>query len=146
MEFVMELHVGPELPREADAEGQAPGPRRWKWTIIYDGPQGRQERAYELVERDAAKGLYAIDEKNSIVLPASLIGGALVSAFEVGGTMLVSSDRFDAAGPGPEDDSIVVEIVSFPAGKAESTGQQGDVPEVKGYTPISIQRAVLTRG
>lgn len=150
MSFVMELHIGPELPREAGAkEPPDLGPRRWAWTIIYDGSKSggppRQERSYELLERDAAKGAYEIDEKNSIILPATLIGDALVSPFEIGGSMLLASYRFHANHEGPDDDEIVVEIISIPLANAESTGNAGGVPEVKGYPAASTQRAVLRR-
>lgn len=137
--FSMELRVGEELPRTGDE------PRRWPWTIVYSGVQGRQERAYELVERDAAKGQYAIDEKNSIVLPATHLGGTLVSPFEIAGSMLVSTYRFDAGEPGPEDDAINVEIVTIHLPRPEVTGGREGAPEVKGFTVRTIQRATLRR-
>lgn len=140
MTFMMELHVGPlEAGLAAD-----PKPRR-TWTIIYEGKQGRQERKYHLVDRDGGKGLYEIDERNSIVLPATVVGDALVCPFEIDGTMLVTTYRFDAAGEGPEDDRIVFEIVTFPTAKPENTGGKEGVPEVKGYVAASVQRAVLKR-
>jgi hypothetical protein len=140
MTFTMELRVGP-LEAGLDAD---PKPRR-TWTIVYDGKQGRQERKYHLVDRDAGKGLYEIDERNSIVLPATLVGDALVCPFEVDGSMLVTTYRFDAAGEGPEDDRIIFEIVTFPAAKPENTGGKDGVPEVKGYVAASVQRSVLKR-
>jgi hypothetical protein len=140
MTFTMELHVGPlEAGLAAD-----PKPRR-TWTIIYDGKQGRQERKYHLVDRDAGKGLYEIDEQNSIVLPATLVGESLVCPFEIDGSMLVTTYRFDAAGEGPDDDRIIFEIVTFPTAKPENTGGKDGVPEVKGYVAASVQRAVLKR-
>ncbi|MFM9957581.1 MAG: hypothetical protein ACKVZJ_05875 [Phycisphaerales bacterium] len=146
MRLVMELHIGPKLPRDAStSQPQDTAPRRWKWTIVYDGAEGRQERKYELVERDANQGLYAIDEKNTIVLPVTLIGDALVSPFEIQGKMLVCTYRFDAAGAGPDDDTITVEIVVMPMDSEETSGDQGGVPEVKGYAASSIQRAVMKR-
>ena len=58
-------------------------PGRWSWTIIYEGDGQRQVRPYELVAVDAAAGRYAIDEKNSIVIPLRFLDGTSFSTFEV---------------------------------------------------------------
>lgn len=140
LKLKMELHVGPlEAGLAAD-----PKPRR-TWTIVYDGDRGRQERNYHLVDRDSAKGQYEIDERNSIVLPATLIGDALVCPFEVGGNLLLCTYRFDAAKDGEADDTITLEITTVQSPKPETTGGKDGAPEVKGYPVNSIQLAVLHR-
>lgn len=140
MKFKMELHVG-ALQAGLDAD---PKPRR-PWTIVYEGDQGRQERKYHLVVRDADKGVYEIDERNSIVLPATLVGDSLVCPFEVGGVLLVSTYRFEAAGEGPDDDRIVFEIISVGIRAHDVSGGKDGVPEVKGFPVSSVQRSVLRR-
>jgi hypothetical protein len=55
----MELHITPL---------EAPG--RWTFRIVYNG----EPRDYVLIEVDAGKGLYQVDEQNSIVVDAKLAG------------------------------------------------------------------------
>lgn len=133
MTFTMELRVAPK-PAEAGAA------QRWSWTIIYDGAQGRQERPYTLVAKDPAKGLYEIDEHNSIVLPATLVGDALVSPFDVGGNLLVTSYTLTR-----DPETINFRIFVVASEKPAVTGGKEGVPEVRGYPVSSGQWATLRR-
>ncbi len=133
MRFTMEMNI---------AATEQPG--RFQWTVIYDGSTGRQERPYELVVKDAARGEYAIDEKNSIVLDARLLNGTLYSHFLVEGTRIATRERLEGEGTadGPR---IEVEMIVTRDADATSTGKAEGVPEVLSWMPRSIQRATLRR-
>jgi hypothetical protein len=115
-------------------------PARHAWTIVYDGPAGRQVRAYELVTRDAAAGRYAIDEKNGIVLESSHIDGALYSWFSIAGSNVLVREELvrDAFA----DDAISVEFVTALDRDTKTTGPAG---EARSLVPVSVQRAMLRR-
>ncbi len=130
--FSMELVVGPT----SDAN-------TWDWKIIYDGQAGRQERPYALIVKDAAKGLYEIDERNGIVLPQRLMGNVLRSQFEVMGSRIDAS--YELAGAGTADERIICELVSYRSDQSVTTGGKDNVPEVKGWTPATVQRVVMRR-
>ncbi|MDX2017023.1 MAG: hypothetical protein SFY95_05195 [Planctomycetota bacterium] len=115
---------------------------RWQWTIIYDGAAGRQERAYELVADDEARGLFTVDEKNGIKLPARFIEGVLYSTFEVQGNRI--SMREELQSPGTPQERLLVELQSHTADSAVKSGG-GEVPEVLGWTPVNVQKASLER-
>lgn len=129
VKFTMERLIGPT---------QTPG--RWQWTIIYDGAAGRQERAYELVVDDAAKGLYTVDEKNGIRLPSRYLDGVLYSTFEVQGSRI--GVRQELVGAGTPEARMEVELATE-AVEAASVSGGGEVPEVRAWTPVSVQRATL---
>lgn len=112
------------------------------WTIIYGEGEEASRREYLLKPVQPKRGLYAIDEQNSIVLDAIYIGGKLYSRFEVGGNLLLSMTEL-------QDDGLYYEIIS---GKLEarsiSGGQEQDgeeIPEVKSYPVVVRQLARLRR-
>lgn len=117
-------------------------PARFSWTIIYAEDGNRQERAYELIVRDAAKGLYAIDEKNAIVIPATLLDATLYTSFEVMGTRINTREKLEHFGT--PDERITIEMVSARSDNPETSGG-GQAPEVKSVIPRSLQKATLTR-
>lgn len=141
--FIMELIVDP-IERKSPSDEP-----RWTWTIVYDGAQGRQERAYVLIEKDRQRGRYVIDEGNSIVLDAVHLQGGLYSQFALDQVELSSAYRlvnFSGA-----DERLTLEILTHrPAagtktggGAIEGTNQR--VPEVTTIAPISLQRAEMKR-
>lgn len=132
MEFTTELIVKP-----------TDDPARWQWTIIYDGAAGKQERAYELIVRDAAKGRYAIDEKQGIVIESALIGDTMFSQFVVQGNRITTREKLEGAGTPAE--RISVEMITTLDGKPETSGGKEGIPEVHSHRPVSLQRASLTR-
>jgi hypothetical protein len=96
-----------------------------------------------LIVKDATKGLYEIDEKNGIVLPTTLIGGNLYSAFDLEGVRLVSRDQLVG-------DAIETEIITMSTKQlVETGGKVGDpeaqVPPVTGVPVMSVQRATLKK-
>lgn len=128
-EFGMTLVIGPTKD-----------PNRFTWTVIYSNGSDTQERPYELVALDAAKGEYEIDEKNGIKLPATLLGGALRSAFTVQGVDVVTTERLERT---PDGDRLVSEMLS--TREPKETGGVNGVPPVTVKTRMSLQRAELKR-
>jgi hypothetical protein len=167
----------PEISIEMTLEiAPTSDPQRWSWTITYDGDAGKQVRPYELVIRDVATGSakspaisrsrFAIDEKNSIVIPVQFADNVLWSSFEVLGTRVDVREEFlrgdvrgDARGDtrGDSLDEIRIEMISTKIDDPEvsggtRSGSSGDaggdasgVPSVRSWSPISIQRGVLRR-
>jgi hypothetical protein len=117
---------------------------RWSWTIIYDGAAGRQVRPYELVAVDAAAGRFAIDEKNGIVIPISFFEGTIYSTFEVMDTRVELRESLVGAGA---DAAIVVEMATVAVAESTVTGgiAEKSIPEVRCWTPRSVQRGRLVR-
>ncbi len=108
-------------------------PNRYTWTIVYDGPPGRQERPYHLDVVNAARGKYVVDEGNDVRLPCTLFyGDTLVSSFEVEGARLVATYRLDG-------DTLRVDITSSRVVEAEQEKY------VKPSEVKSLQRAELKR-
>jgi len=130
--FTMELRIAPTERPDA-----------YTWTIIYDGQMGRQERPYLLRVKDAVRGEYVIDEVNGILLPTRLIGDTLFSSFVVQGARVSVREQLRDAGTPQE--RIEVELLTLDEGAPVRSGGTGGVPEVLGWSPRSLQRAVLRR-
>ncbi len=112
-----------------------------RWQIVYDGQAGRSVREYELIAEDAAKGLYKMDEKNGIILPARLLGNRLAFHFEVQDQHLLTT--YDLVkGEAPR---IEFDIVSSTVASPLKSGGKGEIPEVNGYAITNHQHAVLLR-
>ncbi len=122
--FGMELHIAPI----ADTD-------RHTWTIVYDLPEGKQTRAYELETVGTAGVHYRIDEKNGIVIDAFLIDATLYTQFSVGNSLLTIRYIREA-------DGIVFDLVSTQLDPPIETGG-GKVPAVAVYLLQAVQRAVL---
>jgi len=108
---------------------------RVRWVIGYEG---QPKRNYELVTLDAAKGLYKIDEKNSIEISAQLIGDELISIFAVTGNQLVARYRLI------DRNTLAYEIIMWKQQATGMSGGQGGIPVVTTYSPKNVQKAVLT--
>ena len=135
MEVSMTLDIAPEAE-----------PGRWTWTTTYEGPAGKQVRAYRLVARDERAGSFAIDERNGIVLPARWVAGTLYASFEVQGSRV--DVREELVGAGTPDAAIAVEMATVRVEAGESTGGTpgpggAEVPAVRGWAPSSVQRGLL---
>ncbi|MEY3142094.1 MAG: hypothetical protein RLY21_587 [Planctomycetota bacterium] len=117
---------------------------RWSWTITYDGEFGRQVRPYELVAIDAAAGRFAVDEKNGIVIPMRVLDGTLYSTFEVMDSRIEMRETLVGSGA---DAAIVVEMATVRVGESTVTGGDAgrSIPEVRCWTPRSVQRGRLVR-
>lgn len=114
----------------------------YTWTIIYGSDKESGKRPYELKIIDPKKGIYAIDEKNSIVLDAYFFRDKFFSRFEVMGSYLLCTYQ-------KVEEQIVFEIIS---GKMEPMNTTGDqmhkgekIPQVKSFQISVMQRANLTK-
>jgi len=110
----------------------------WDWHIIYGADVEAGRRAYTLHIRDAEKGHYAIDEHNSIILDAHLLGGTLYSRFAVADNLLTTMTR-------KQGNQMIFEIISGKQAPTNTTGNIDDIPEVQSFNINVQQRAVLSR-
>ncbi len=127
----MELHI---LPIDtADA---------WTWTIFYGENKVTGKRDYLLKPKDVEKGIYQVDEQNSILLDAYLFDGKLFERFEVMGNLLTTTTEL-------RGNNLVWEIISGSLLNTTSSGNtiQGTdtIPEVKSYPINVMQRAYLSK-
>ena len=126
----MELHV---LPIENSD--------RYTWTIFYGEDKVAGKRDYEIVPIDTTKGIYAIDEKNSIAMEGYLLGGKYFQRFEVMGSLLLTTTKKIT------ETELIWEIISGKLDPVSSTGKQEvdgeEIPEVKTYPIHILQRARL---
>ncbi|HMR42825.1 MAG TPA: hypothetical protein PKC40_03290 [Saprospiraceae bacterium] len=114
----------------------------YTWTIIYKADTIRDERKYFLKIKDASKGRYEIDEENSIILDAYLLGGVLYEQFEVlGSTILTRTEK--------QGENLVFEILAGKAEPANTTGgvthEGEEIPVVKSFPLTNYQKAVLKK-
>ncbi len=127
----MELHILPVT-----------GTETYTWTIFYGLDRKAGRRSYLLKTIDAGSGFYAIDEQNSIVMEAYLLGGKLFSRFEVEGSLLLATNEV-------RGDRMTYEIISgsfHPVSTSGNTVRDGEtIPAVKAFPVIVRQVAVLTR-
>ena len=132
-EISMELHIHPL--------DTLPG--AFSFQIVYGEDKVTGNRPYELVTVDAAKGLYLMDEKNSIKMEAYYLNGKLIQWFEVDGTLLYTTTELIG-------EELHWEIVSGSSTPVSTTGSQQvdgeDIPPVKTYPVGAMQRARLKRG
>lgn len=124
----MSLQIGPAIS----------GDSVYAYTLTYHGSKGDDVRAYEIRVLDRQRGLYEVDEKNSIRLPETLLGNKLISLFSVEGSSLLISLELHA-------DEIIFEVYSWPEKNGQTGGGNDDTPEVKTYMANGYQRAVLKR-
>ncbi|TAK39294.1 MAG: hypothetical protein EPO28_10875 [Saprospiraceae bacterium] len=130
-ELPMELHIQPVDSSE-----------NYTWTIIYGEDKVAGRRPYELVPVEPAKGLYKINEKNSIAMEGYLLGGKFFQWFEVSGSVLFTSTALVG-------EELVWEIVVSSTEPVSSTGNETvdgeEIPEVKTFPVTALQTAKLRR-
>lgn len=113
---------------------------RFQWRIVYEGVQGKSERNYSLVVKDAARGQYAIDENNGIELDAILLGDTLVESFFIQGQRIWTTSKFVQSEAGRE---IHFELFSADDSQITKSGARDGVPEVTSWRANSRQFAKL---
>lgn len=127
----MELHI---LPTDSI--------NRFTWTLIYGEDKEAGKRPYELVVLDAEKGIYAIDEKNSIQLEAYFLKDKFFSRFEVMGSLLLTTEQLVG-------EELIFEIIVGSMTPVSITGNEvinGDtIPPVQAFPLTVMQRAVLKK-
>jgi len=110
----------------------------WSWHMIY-GPAAEDSRPYTLFAKDTAKGHWAINEENGIVLDQFLIAGRLSGAFTVGNSTILNDYWM-------EKGNLVVEFHSIQAKPLATSGKGTESsPTVESYRVKGYQRAVLHR-
>lgn len=115
---------------------------RYTFTIFYGEDTIAGKRDYELVALDESKGFYAVDEKNTIVMEAYLLGGKLYNRFEVMGNLLLATTEL-------VNENLIYEVISGSLEPVSTTGNQAfkgqDIPPVKAF-PVNVRQvAVLKR-
>ncbi|MEM6298482.1 MAG: hypothetical protein AAF740_07330 [Bacteroidota bacterium] len=107
--------------------------QRFVYKLVYNG----QPRNYMLIEKDAEKGIYTVDENNGIILPSRYIDRTLYSYFQVGESFLNSRLSFSKK-------KLEFEILFTNMEARERTGEDTDY-EIYGYPITTVQKAVLRR-
>ena len=110
----------------------------YQYTLVYGAGDQRQERAYVLLEEDASKGQYAIDERNGIVLDNKVHDNKLYALFEVQGNLLTTFISL-------KEDHVVFEIVFANKASARETYAIQDSIQVLSYPITTVQKAVLQK-
>jgi hypothetical protein len=99
---------------------------RYDWIISY-GDSGQDRRHYTLVPIDTAKGHWAIDEGNGIVIDMFLTGNKVTSLFTVLGSAIQISHWI-------ENGELVMELFAHPEKEISTTGNgTEESPTVKSW-------------
>jgi hypothetical protein len=116
-------------------------PDQYQWMTTF-GDKEATEKPYLLKIVDRSKGLYVIDEQNSIVIETYLFDNKLVSWYTVVGSFIQAT--FEKRGT-----DLVFEILAGSEIPVSITGNtklgEEDIPEVKTMPFNVMQRAVLKR-
>jgi hypothetical protein len=114
----------------------------YQWKITYDYKGKEDIRDYELVLVDKTKGMYKIDEQNSILIDSYYKSGIFTSFFEV-------MDSFIIATYTKHNEDIIFEIIAANGKKSTITGntkfKDEEIPEVKSYLVNGRQKALLKK-
>jgi hypothetical protein len=115
---------------------------RYTFGLVY-GSKAQDWRPYEIMPVDTTKGIWRVDEKNSIQMESYAIGPKLLCWFVVEGTRILTTYERTA------NNTMWFEVVAGRESAISTTGnsQQGDetIPEVKTYPITGFQRALLRR-
>jgi hypothetical protein len=113
----------------------------YNWTITYDFKGQKDIRSYQLIIVNAEKGIYQIDEKNSIIIDAFYRKNIFTSFFEVMNSFIIATYTKS------KENTIIFEIISAKANAISTTGGEKindeEIPEVKSYQMNGRQRAIL---
>ncbi|MFN0213409.1 MAG: hypothetical protein ACKVT2_04070 [Saprospiraceae bacterium] len=113
---------------------------RYTFGLVY-GSKEQDWRPYELVPVSPEKGLWKVDEKNSISMESYLYGPKLLCWFTVQGSRVLCTYEKTSS------DSMIFEVISGMETAVSISGntKQGEeeIPEVKTFPCSVFQRAVL---
>ncbi|HHB51656.1 MAG TPA: hypothetical protein ENK75_01225 [Saprospiraceae bacterium] len=114
----------------------------YNWTIIYTFKNGEKDvRSYQLLVVDNKKGMYKIDEKNSIVIDTFYLNDVVTSFFNVMDNFIIATYKKN------KDADIIFEIIAAKSKEISSTGGQktdnDSIPEVLSYSVNGRQKAIL---
>ncbi len=112
------------------------------WNIIYGADSTKGLRGYVLRTVDSKKGLYLLDEKNSIAIESYLIGNKLFNSYSVeGNAMITTTEKMG--------DSLVFEIIFGKEAPISTTGgekvKEENIPVVKTFPVLLNQKAILKK-
>ncbi len=115
---------------------------RYSFGLVY-GSREKDWRPYELVPVAPEKGLWKVDEKNSIAMESYYYGGKLLCWFVVQDSRVLCT--YEKTG----DNEMVFEVISGVEKPVSSTGNSthnGEaIPEVRTFPMSVFQRAMLHR-
>lgn len=115
---------------------------RFTFGLVY-GSKEQDWRPYELVPVAPERGLWRVDEKNSILMESYLLGPKLLCWFTVQNSRILCT--YEKTGP----DTMIFEVLSgseTPVSTTGNTQQAGEeIPEVKTFPFSVFQRAELKR-
>lgn len=111
---------------------------RWSWIITYGEGEKADIRKYELLATDPEKGIYMLDEKNSIMIDFYLEDNTFHSLFSVQQNLLESAYEL-------RDEKIYFSIVVYDLAQPTQTGGENDIPLVTAHKVKSVQKAVLEK-
>ncbi len=114
----------------------------YQWKITYKVNGKADIRDYELLVVNKAKGIYKIDEKNSILINSYYRMGIFTSFFEVMNTFIIATYT-------KNNEDIIFEIISGnnkdPLITGDTRFKEEDIPEVKAYMINGRQKAILIK-
>jgi hypothetical protein len=123
------------VPLESD-------PTSFSWRTIFNADTVRGLRPYRLIVENAAKGLYATDEGNGVLLDETWIAGVLTSVFQVQTRVLHS--RYSVQG-----DTLTHELSwwnTAPTRSVKGAGANSEGgAEVRSFRVQGMQRSVMVR-
>ncbi len=115
---------------------------RYTFGLVY-GSKEQDWRPYELVPVSPERGIWRVDEKNSIQMESYLMGPKLLCWFTVQGSRILCT--YEKTGP----DTLIFEVLSGTEEAISTTGNtkinEEDIPEVKTFPFSVFQRAVLRK-
>lgn len=116
-------------------------PSRYEWKTVFSGPQGDVVKAYELIPQTKINH-FVIDEKNSILIDATLLGDTLSSHFTVQDqTIWCQYHLAEEQG----ETYLTFDLYSASTSNAKSSGAKDGIPEVKSLIPTTRQTARLKK-
>jgi hypothetical protein len=117
-------------------------PTSYSWRTIFNADTVRGLRPYRLIVENAAKGLFATDEGNGVLLDETWLGGVLTSVFQVQTRILHS--QYTLRG-----DTLTHALSWWDAAPTRSVqgsgaNSEGGV-EIRSYRVQGMQRSVMVR-
>jgi hypothetical protein len=126
----MELHI---LPTDS-------AKNLWKWKIIYKGDKRDDIRNYYLMAIDTAKGIFVLDEKNTILIDFRYHENSFYSVFAVENSILFSSYELKGSYL-----LFNITVCNKKNVRKSGQGQKEGITEVESYPVTVIQQAILNK-
>jgi len=142
----LDIYRGPQkmqsIPMKMTIENKNDSTMYWSTQYLTGDTTSNVVKPYELITKDASKGLYLLDEKNSIAIETFQVADKVLSWYVVQHTMILASYQM-------VDNNLVFEIIAGQDIPISSTGEtqfEGeDIPKVETLPITTIQRAILSR-